>query len=100
MEWCDATKGETFILGQNYPNPVTTSTSIPFTLDKPDFVSLKIYDLLGKEVAVLLQEDRIAGSHTATWDASGLPRDVYFAVLRTGAGTECRRMVLVSESGR
>lgn len=73
-----------FALRQNYPNPFNPSTTIEFTLPKSAFVMLKVYNLLGKEVATLVAEQRSAGIHKFNWDASGLASGVYLYRLEAG----------------
>src|SRR5690606_23738549 len=82
-------------LAQNYPNPFNPSTSIPFTLDRAQRVRLAVYDVLGREVAVLVDGVQPAGTHRAAFDAAGLASGVYVYRLRTGAGTLTRTMTLV-----
>lgn len=69
---------ETFQLFQNYPNPFNPSTSISFSVPSQMRLSLKIYNMLGQEIAALLDEVGQAGSFTLTFDASSLPSGVYF----------------------
>lgn len=64
-------------LGQNYPNPFNPLTTIEYQLPKSGLVQLKVYDLLGSEVAVLVNEVRSEGSYTINFDASNLPSGVY-----------------------
>ena len=85
-----------FHLGQNYPNPVNASTTIPFTLTKPEHVTLGVYDMLGREVAVLVDEWRDAGTYTARFDGASLPSGVYFYVLRIGSAVETRKLLLTN----
>jgi len=84
-----------FILKQNYPNPFNPSTSIQYAVSSKQFVSLKIYDLLGNEVTTLVNEEIPAGTYEITWYAEGLPSGVYFYQLRTGSFIETKKMVLV-----
>ena len=84
---------ESYVLQQNYPNPFNPSTVIEFDLPARAFVSLKIYDLLGQEVATLVEEEHDAGHRSVTFDASGIPAGVYFYALRVGGMTEVRKMV-------
>ena len=91
----------TIQLGQNYPNPFNPSTAISYQLSAVSFVELKVYDLLGREVASLVSDRRGAGTHTAVWDASGFPSGVYVYQLRVrasgGQGTsfvDSKKMVL------
>ena len=95
VEWCDATKGETFILDQNYPNPVTSSTTIPFSIERPEHVTLTVHDLLGRQIAVLTDEDRHAGKHSVPFDASELRSGMYVTILRTGSAIETRKMLVL-----
>jgi hypothetical protein len=83
------------ILENNYPNPLNASTTIRFALPNSQNVHLGIYDLLGRQVKILLDEYRQAGVHTVTFDASGLSSGVYFYRLRAGDMVETRRMVLL-----
>jgi len=66
-----------FSLSKNYPNPFNPSTTIEFSLPRSAFVTLKVYNLLGKEVATLIDEPRSAGIHKFNWDARGLASGVY-----------------------
>jgi hypothetical protein len=84
-----------FTLSQNYPNPFNPSTNINFTLPNTEFVTLKIYDVLGKEVATLINEELNAGNHTKIWDAKNLSSGVYFYKLQAGKFSETKKMILV-----
>ena len=87
----------TFALHQNYPNPFNPVTHIRYSLParQAGFVSLKIYDVLGREVATLVNEERPAGTHSVTFDATGLASGVYMYRLTTGSFTDMKQMVLV-----
>jgi hypothetical protein len=74
----------TYQLTQNYPNPFNPSTTLQFQVPKRSFVSLKVFDVLGRELATLVNEERLAGIYRVTWDASKLPSGVYFYRLRAG----------------
>jgi hypothetical protein len=67
-----------FNLMQNYPNPFNPSTSISFDLPKQSYVIIKIFDVIGREVATLVNENLAAGRYTKTWIASSFPSGVYF----------------------
>ncbi len=82
-------------LTQNYPNPFNPSTSISFSLPTQSFVSLKVFDLTGREVATIVCEDLTAGSYSRTWYADGLPSGAYFYRLQAGSLTETRKLVLL-----
>ncbi|HUL44830.1 MAG TPA: T9SS type A sorting domain-containing protein [Bacteroidota bacterium] len=91
-----------FMLDQNYPNPFNPSTVINYSIPSTGFVSLRVYDVLGREVAVLVNEKTIAGSHQAVWNASDSPSGIYFCTIAvTGTSdpsrtfTQVRRMVLI-----
>lgn len=85
-------------LEQNYPNPFNPSTEIRFEIPEAGFVSLKIYDLLGKEVYTIVSEVREAGSYSVVWDAAtvagGLPGGVYFAKMAAGNFICVRKLLL------
>ncbi len=84
-----------FALSQNYPNPFNPSTQIRFTLDAGRQTSLKVYDLLGREVAVLVDGAMSPGSHFVNFDASELPSGVYVYVLEAGGRREAKKMLLM-----
>ncbi len=84
-----------FTLSQNFPNPFNPSTTISFDIPKSEFVTLKVFDILGKEVTTLINEEMIAGNYTKTWDAKNLSSGVYFYKLQAGKFTETKKMVLV-----
>ncbi|HQT91109.1 MAG TPA: T9SS type A sorting domain-containing protein, partial [Candidatus Kryptobacter bacterium] len=86
---------ESFSLSQNFPNPFNPTTVIRFNLPKMEEVSLKVYDILGRQVALLLDERLAAGDHTITFDGRLLPSGVYLYVLRSQNRLETRRMVLL-----
>ena len=80
---------------QNYPNPFNSSTIISFSLRKPQRVLVKVYDLLGREIRILVDDYRPAGIHHVTFDASSLPSGIYFYRLQAGESIETRRTVLL-----
>lgn len=84
-----------FVLRQNYPNPFNPSTTIGYQLPSNSFVVLRVYDILGREVRILVNEHQIAGEHLVTFDASGLPSGVYFYRLQVGNYTESKKLLLV-----
>lgn len=90
----DATP-QNFRLHQNYPNPFNPSTRIRFELPEAGFVSLSVYDALGREVRRLSEGLREAGFHDATFDATGLPTGVYIVRLDAGSITRTRQIVLM-----
>jgi photosystem II stability/assembly factor-like uncharacterized protein len=86
---------EDFNLHQNYPNPFNPTTTIEFELPKSSEVSLKIFNLLGEEIATLLSASLLSGTHSVEWDASAIPSGVYLYRLQTGNQVETRKMVLM-----
>ena len=84
-----------FALSQNYPNPFNPSTKINFSLPKQGFVTLKIYDVLGKEVKTLVNELKSAGSYSVDFNASNLSSGVYFFRMESGGFNEIKRMMLI-----
>ena len=84
-----------FFLSQNYPNPFNPSTTIEFSITKTEFVSLKIYNLLGQEVANLVSEKLKAGNYKFTWDASYLASGMYLYKLETESYTNTKKSILL-----
>ncbi len=84
-----------FALHQNYPNPFNPNTKIRYHLPGAQFVTLKVYDLSGREVAILANGRQAAGFHEIDFDASSLASGVYFYRLQTGGFHQIRRMVLI-----
>jgi N-acetylmuramoyl-L-alanine amidase len=84
----------TFSLEQNFPNPFNPSTTFEFRMSSSEFVSLKVFDVLGRDVATLVNEMRPAGLYRIRWDASLLPSGVYFYRLRAGDFVQTKKLVL------
>ena len=84
-----------FELLQNYPNPFNPATTISFTLPSAALTTLKIYDIVGREVAALRSEEMQAGKHLIQWDASALASGVYFYRLRSGSYLMTKKLVLL-----
>jgi hypothetical protein len=84
-----------FALDQNYPNPFNPSTQIRFALRASGLARLTVYDVLGREVAVLVNGTLAAGSHSVTFDASNLTSGMYMYKLEAGGMTQTKRMTLV-----
>jgi hypothetical protein len=84
-----------FALMQNYPNPFNPSTTINYQVATSGFVSLKVYNLLGQEVAALVNEVKAPGTYALDWNAEGFPSGVYFYKMQSGSFTETRRMLLL-----
>ncbi|UCC79118.1 MAG: DUF2817 domain-containing protein [Candidatus Zixiibacteriota bacterium] len=82
-------------LSQNYPNPFNAQTSIQFSLSEPSDVTIRVYDLLGRQVRTLIDESVQAGEHRIAFDASDLSSGVYFYRLQAGDRVDTRRMILL-----
>lgn len=82
-------------LFQNYPNPFNPTTNIKYQITKSKLVVLKIYDILGKEIAVLINEKQEPGVYEVTFDASKLPSGIYFCKLISGDFSDTKRMIIL-----
>ncbi|HMS33678.1 MAG TPA: S8 family serine peptidase [Ignavibacteria bacterium] len=86
---------DTYSLSQNYPNPFNPTTNLEFGISKLGFVSLKVYDVLGKEVMTLVNEIKPAGRYKIDFNGSNLSSGMYFYKLEAGNFTETKRMLLI-----
>lgn len=84
-----------YSLQQNYPNPFNPETTISFTIANRGNVTLKVYDVTGREIATLLDDYRAAGEHKISFNASSLPSGVYFYRLTSGSFTQTKKMELI-----
>jgi len=84
-----------FSLEQNYPNPFNPSTVISYSIPKGEFVTLKVYDVLGKEVASLVNEYQNPSIYSVTFDAGKLSSGIYFYKIKAGSFFETRKMLLI-----
>jgi hypothetical protein len=84
-----------YSLSQNYPNPFNPSTAISYSLSKAGFVTLKVFNILGNEVATLVNEDKAAGQYNVEFDASNLPSGIYFYKIQTGSFSDTKKMILL-----
>lgn len=84
-----------YTLDQNYPNPFNPSTTISFSLLSKSFVSLKVFDLIGREVTTIVSEELSAGTYSRQLNGSGLASGVYFYRLRVGSITETKKLVVL-----
>ena len=82
-------------LNQNYPNPFNPSTSISYSIAKTEMVTIKVVDILGREVATLLNEVKPAGNYQLQFDASKLSSGVYFYKLQAGSFVDTKKMTLI-----
>jgi hypothetical protein len=84
-----------FVLYQNYPNPFNPSTIINYSIPKASFVTLKIYDVLGKEIATLVNEIKSAGNYSVSFNGSNLPSGVYFYRMQLGSFVSTKKLLLL-----
>jgi hypothetical protein len=89
------TKARHFELSQNYPNPFNASTSISYTIERSGMVKLTVFDMVGKEVAKLVNEFRNPGDYKVTFDGSNLSTGIYFYRLETGSNVATQKMMLL-----
>jgi hypothetical protein len=85
----------TYHLSQNYPNPFNPVTTIKYQIPELSFVALKVYDVLGNEVAILVNEEKPIGTYELTWNAENLSSGVYFYKLQAGSFVETKKMLLL-----
>lgn len=91
----DEMQPQTFSLEQNYPNPFNPVTKIKFTLASNEYTTLKVYDIIGKEISTLVNNQMEKGHYEINFDASNLPSGVYFYTLNAGGYKETRKMILM-----
>ncbi|NWG29208.1 MAG: T9SS type A sorting domain-containing protein [Ignavibacteriaceae bacterium] len=84
-----------FNLFQNFPNPFNHKTKIQYMVSGRQFISLKIYDLLGREVAILIDEEIQSGNYEIEFDASNLTSGIYFYQMKTGELMQTKKMILL-----
>ena len=87
---------QSFVLEQNYPNPFNSSTVISFSLPSKSSALLKVFDIMGREVATLVNEELAAGNYSRRWNASNISSGVYFYRLTTNTGfIQTKKLVLL-----
>ena len=84
-----------FKLEQNYPNPFNPQTSIKYTVSNRQFVSLKVFDSIGKDVSTLVDEEKPSGIYKVVFSAKNLPSGIYFYTIRAGDFTQTKKMVIL-----
>ncbi len=84
-----------FVLEQNYPNPFNPATTIKFRILKSDFVSLSVYDLLGRKVSRLIHDELNEGERTVVWNADDASAGIYFYSLRIDQSMQTKKMILM-----
>jgi agmatine deiminase len=85
----------TFSLEQNYPNPFNPTTSIKYSIGKTQYVTLKVYDVLGNEAAILVNEEKPSGTYKVKFDGKNLSSGIYFYRLSAGSFNLIRKMILI-----
>ncbi|MCL4279875.1 MAG: T9SS type A sorting domain-containing protein, partial [Ignavibacteriaceae bacterium] len=86
---------ESYSLEQNYPNPFNPNTTIKFQIPKEGMVTLKVYDILGAEVAILVDEEKVAGKYEVNFDANNLASGIYIYCLNVNDFANVKKMVLL-----
>jgi|GEM_PF-6964088 hypothetical protein len=84
-----------FVLNQNFPNPFNPTTRISFSIPQQSFVSLKVFDITGREIAELINRELNAGSYTSDFNAANLSSGIYLYSLKTSGFTQTRKMLLI-----
>lgn len=84
-----------YSLYQNYPNPFNPTTQINYSIKEAGLITLKVYDILGKEIVDLVNENKEAGNYSVNFDASNLPSGVYIYSIQSGAFVSSKKMVLI-----
>ena len=84
-----------FSLSQNYPNPFNPTTTISFVIPSRSIVSLRVFDMLGREVSTIVSEELPAGTYSRQWNAGKMSSGVYFYRLQAGSFTQTKRLVLL-----
>ena len=84
-----------FSLEQNFPNPFNPMTTIRYQIPELSFVTLKVYDVIGNEVATLINEEKTVGNYQVEFDASSLSSGIYFYRLQAGEFVETKKMILM-----
>ena len=84
-----------YSLQQNYPNPFNPVTQIKYSIAKDELVTLKVYDVLGNEIATLVNTQQQPGSYEISWDASNFASGIYFYQLKAGNFNAIKKMILI-----
>lgn len=88
-------KDKSFNLAQNYPNPFNPVTSIAYSIPKLSYVELKVYDLLGREISVLVSKEQSAGEYKVQFNASSLPSGIYIYTIQAGQYRDSKKLMLL-----
>jgi hypothetical protein len=79
----------------NYPNPFNPSTTIEYKIEKSELITMKVFDILGCEVAMLVNEFKHPGTHLVQWNASAMPSGIYFCQLQARNIIQTKKLVLI-----
>ena len=85
----------TFVLSQNYPNPFNPTTTINYSLPKAGNVTIMIYDILGREIRTLVNEEKTAGNYTVQFNGSNLSSGIYFYRMQSGSFSQTKKLILL-----
>ncbi|MGE5499525.1 MAG: YCF48-related protein [Syntrophothermus sp.] len=91
----DEAKPMFFNLMQNYPNPFNPVTNISYSIAQKGNVTLKVYNIIGKEIATLVSEEKAAGNYTVRFNSAGIPSGIYFYTLTSGSYSETKKLILL-----
>jgi hypothetical protein len=93
--WNQQSAPTAYKLSQNYPNPFNPVTKINYALPKSGFVTLKVYDMLGREVVSLVNENKVSGNYSVDFNASNLTSGVYFYRLEVNGFVDTKKMLMI-----
>jgi len=86
---------DSYSINQNYPNPFNPTTNISYFLAAKQFVTLKVYDILGKEIGTLVNEEKAEGQYSFNFNSGSLPSGIYFYTIHAGSFSQTRKMILL-----
>ncbi|MCD6162401.1 MAG: VCBS repeat-containing protein [candidate division Zixibacteria bacterium] len=95
LNYMDIIIPDSYFLAQNHPNPFNPITNIEYGIPKESFIKISIYDILGREIDVIVNQYQQAGYFKVIWDASGLPSGLYFYKIQAGRYSKIRKMLLL-----
>jgi len=84
-----------YYLAQNFPNPFNPRTKLSYSITLSGLVTLKVYNILGTEIEILINEEKPVGTYELNWNAANLPSGVYFCRLQAGSFVQTRKMILL-----
>jgi frataxin-like iron-binding protein CyaY len=94
-EYIETNIPKTFFLSQNYPNPFNPTTTIQYSIPTEGYVTLKVYDMIGREVKILVDEEKSPGKYEAIFNRASLPSGVYFYKLTACTFNQTKKMILL-----